>query len=311
MYQPNTNAGYSATSTHRDSGRFRGFYRRGRGVLEHLESGEINLFECAVHDFICLNAQSRTAKSSHLPPGIWIGSARKIWLLTNRQDSERQIQRSLAKLEGLGWIKRFLIKGHRGDYPILLEAFLVADGNGNDFFVSAQQTTDWRNPILVPHPRPVNDTSVTRRRNGDDQSSLLQYAYNSRNKDKTFVPAQVPPSGEGSALAALLKGKILENDPKARITAPQELKWAHDADLLMRVDGRSKDEIQRVILWSQDDSFWRSNVLSMKTLRKKFGQLFLKTEASGTSSGGKNRGDGAVIAPEGKYDACQPELIVS
>lgn len=59
--------------------------------------------------------------------------------------------------------------------------------------------------------------------------------------------------------------------------------WLQDMDRLNRIDGYSYEQIERTIRWVQQDSFWRSNVLSPAKLRKQFGQLQLK---SNSSSGG-------------------------
>ena len=169
-----------------------GFYRRRRGILEHLEAGRISLFDAAVHDFLCLNAQSRVGTGSSLPPGIWFGSARKIWLLTGRQGSEKQIRRSLKKLEGLEWIKRWCKQGHRGDYPILVVRFLVRDASGKDFIVDAEETTDWRHPVLIPCRDLGHEPFVKRPRGGREASVLLQEGKNNRKEEKEVAQAQTP-----------------------------------------------------------------------------------------------------------------------
>jgi hypothetical protein len=80
----------------------------------------------------------------------------------------------------------------------------------------------------------------------------------------------------GVRLANLLKDEILKNNPKARISPAQVMKWAHEADLMLRVDERSESEIGDLICWSQRDPFWKANVLSMSKLREKFDQLVMK-----------------------------------
>jgi hypothetical protein len=299
----------------RQEGWQRTFYRRRRGILEHLQSGRITLFDAAVHDFILLNAQSRVNTGSSIPPGIWHGSAQKIWLLTGRQEHGRQIQRSLAKLARLGWLKRFHIQGQRGDYPILVDKFVVSDGNGNDFIVNAQETTNWQQPALIPFEHLTNDVSVKSQRNVAGVSGLLLEPNNKRNENKPITPAQAP-SQEAKFLADLLKEKILKNDSKAHITSYQLSRWAEAADLLMRRDGRTEREIRDVIEWCQEDAFWKSNVLSMGKLRSKFSQLFIKQQESvnGEKSGprtGIPRKSGAIVAPAGKYDFHDADFITS
>lgn len=136
-----------------------GWYARRRGAGEHLASGRISLFDSGVHDFLCMNAQSRIEPSSSVPPGIWIGSARKIWLLTARQDDERAIQRSIQKLERIGWIRRYLAPGHRGDYPILISKFVVTDLSGTQFFINAELSDNWKHPKYLPCTLPRTEVS--------------------------------------------------------------------------------------------------------------------------------------------------------
>ena len=77
-------------------------------------------------------------------------------------------------------------------------------------------------------------------------------------------------------LALLMRGCILENLPNAKVpeTSPDKLRrWAHDIDLMMRIDKRSPDEIRQLIDWSHKDSFWRANILSPGKLREKWDTL--------------------------------------
>jgi hypothetical protein len=96
-----------------------------------------------------------------------------------------------------------------------------------------------------------------------------------------------------------LFNKILENDPKAK--PPNFQKWAHEIDLLVRIDKRNLDEIQSVIEFCQSDSFWKTNILSTEKLRKQFPKLFLQmkeklngTKASNAASFKKSSAGGAT-----------------
>jgi hypothetical protein len=44
---------------------------------------------------------------------------------------------------------------------------------------------------------------------------------------------------------------------------------------MMRLDGRTEQDIENVLKWSQNDDFWCGNILSMEKLRSKFDQLTL------------------------------------
>lgn len=81
----------------------------------------------------------------------------------------------------------------------------------------------------------------------------------------------VPPSD--APLSHLLADLIAENDPNGkRPTVGQG--WATEEDRMLRLDSRSPEEAERLIRWTQADSFWRGNVLSMPKFREKYGQLY-------------------------------------
>ena len=73
-----------------------------------------------------------------------------------------------------------------------------------------------------------------------------------------------------------------KNDPKSSIirdlTERRQLSWIDSCRLLRERDGRTPEEIKLVIDFSQNDDFWKSNILSMPKLREKFNQLWLKAK---------------------------------
>ena len=52
--------------------------------------------------------------------------------------------------------------------------------------------------------------------------------------------------------------------------------WAKHIDLMIRIDKRDPKEIEDVIKWCQQDSFWQDNILSTAKLRKQYDALALK-----------------------------------
>jgi len=92
------------------------------------------------------------------------------------------------------------------------------------------------------------------------------------------------PSREASRLAGLLKAEIVRNSPNHKITQAQERQWSDTADLMLRLDHRTPEQIAEVIRWAQHDDFWRTNILSMEKLRKQFDQLSMKMLANGRSA---------------------------
>lgn len=68
-------------------------------------------------------------------------------------------------------------------------------------------------------------------------------------------------------LANLLYEKILQDDPSFK--KPNLQNWADHIRLMMEKDGRTAEQIEYLIEWSQNHSFWKSNILSTKKLREK------------------------------------------
>lgn len=101
--------------------------------------------------------------------------------------------------------------------------------------------------------------------------------------NKTLSPA-LP--DEAVKLAEKLWGLILSNNPKAK--QPDNLNsWAKEFDLMIRSDSRTVPDIEAVMVWSQKDAFWRTNILSAGKLRKQFDQLHMKMNAPRGGQNGK------------------------
>jgi hypothetical protein len=121
---------------------YAGWYPRRRGILEHLEKGAVSLLDVAIHDFLCLIADHRT--------GVAWASAEKLHALAGAGITLRAVQRSLEKLEGLSWIKRFRVPGRRGNYPTLIGRYFVRDSSLNWLSVNLSRTSDWRDVQFDP-----------------------------------------------------------------------------------------------------------------------------------------------------------------
>lgn len=89
-------------------------------------------------------------------------------------------------------------------------------------------------------------------------------------------------SDEDRRLTQLLIDLMLGNDPNSsiirKLTEKRQIEWMDECRKLREIDKRSPELIEKIIHFSQEDEFWKGNVLSMSTLRKKFDQLFLKAK---------------------------------
>lgn len=111
-------------------------------------------------------------------------------------------------------------------------------------------------------------------------------------------------------LAELLFKKIRENNPNAK--KPNLESWANTFRLMMERDGRKGKEIQDVILWCQQDSFWYKNILSADKLRKQFDRLLLDMKDDRkfkVINGGMNHAETSYQTDYSKYDFSQKRNV--
>jgi hypothetical protein len=78
---------------------------------------------------------------------------------------------------------------------------------------------------------------------------------------------------EAERLCFLLAGLVEANGAKRPAITRA---WLDAARLLLEQDRRPLEEAERVLRWSQADSFWRANVLSLPKFRAKYDQLRLR-----------------------------------
>jgi hypothetical protein len=88
-------------------------------------------------------------------------------------------------------------------------------------------------------------------------------------KRKTFMS-----DSDEYRLAELLWKHIQRNNPNAK--KPNLQSWSKAMDSILRIDKRSVDSCKELIRWCQKDSFWMTNILSPKKLRKHWDRLTLK-----------------------------------
>lgn len=98
-----------------------------------------------------------------------------------------------------------------------------------------------------------------------------------KKKEKTFSSDSIE-----YGLAYKLFSRMRSNNPKVK--EPNFQVWAKHIDLMIRIDGRQIEDIEKVIDWCQRDSFWKCNILSTAKLREKFDQLYIKVGKFDTTS---------------------------
>jgi hypothetical protein len=127
----------------------------------------------------------------------------------------------------------------------------------------AEADTDPNSDVHIQNQIP--ETSLSEQNGCSDKARFLPCAKSRKEL-----------SPEASRLAAQLKQAILRNKPDFRIKLTQESNWAVTAQRMIEIDKRDPNEIAELIDWSQNDDFWKANILSMDKLREKFDQLQMK-----------------------------------
>jgi len=113
--------------------------------------------------------------------------------------------------------------------------------------------------------------------------TLIEEPYKNKRKEERTTRTY---GDEVISLCNLLADLIEANGIKRPTVSDN---WHLDMERINRIDGYSFEQIERTIRWVQQDSFWRSNVLSPAKLRKQFGALQLKSNStSGGLSGWAN-----------------------
>lgn len=97
------------------------------------------------------------------------------------------------------------------------------------------------------------------------------------------APKAFPHTADAYMAAKYLDGRIRERIPTKPVATEAILQsWARDINNINRIDKQSWDDIDKVLQFSQSDSFWSQNIMSGSKLRKQFFVLLGKVQmASG------------------------------
>jgi hypothetical protein len=106
-----------------------------------------------------------------------------------------------------------------------------------------------------------------------DTQTINEPSEESLSSDAKRARPRKPPVLDSQRLCDEL-AKSIENNGSKRPTVSD--KWLNDMRLLLEVDKRSVQQVRNMIEWCQNDSFWRSNILSPFKLRAKYDQMRLK-----------------------------------
>lgn len=111
------------------------------------------------------------------------------------------------------------------------------------------------------------------------QSETLSVEKHVKDVDKKSV---LDKNSEAYRLSYLLFALMKKHNPNVK--EPNWNTWASDMDKLIRIDKRQVAQIEAVIRWCQEDSFWYKNILSPQKLRKQYDKLVLQLPKKSTET---------------------------
>ena len=174
--------------------------------------------------------------------------------------SERTIQRALRQFEADGWL------------------FLITDGQGrgtpNEYQFNFIKGDNLADQERVTNFSQMGDNGGSERVTNGVSIPLLELNNNSR---LTQYSEEVILLGNFFANSV----SLLTKDP---FKAPSKA-WLTTLDRMIRLDGRTAEQIRNATLWCHADPFWGPNILSPNKLRLKWTQITLKAKQQRAGSG--------------------------
>ena len=99
----------------------------------------------------------------------------------------------------------------------------------------------------------------------------------SNSKSKELKPIEKPAMDLAVALSkAMSRNRQLQGKELKAYSASKIEGWAKHIEKLHTIDGEDYETIYMVLMWCQQDLFWKSNILSGAKFREKYDQLLIK-----------------------------------
>lgn len=193
-------------------------------------------------------------KEYKLVPGQFITSLDSIAKKCGKGISVQNVRTALKRFENLGFLtnqstnKNRIITIRNWGFYQGVECNLTSKITGN------QQAN---NKQLTPNKNEKNEKKI---KNYFEQESIIY--------DQDSTPYK---------LSVRFLEKIRRNHPEFK--EPNLQKWSSDFQLMLEKDSRKLEEITYIIDWCQQDSFWKSNILSPVNLRNKYDVLVMKIKS--------------------------------
>lgn len=181
------------------------------GVLDHLLSGRLGLFELGIYAAIHLQADFRT--------GVWWGSAPRLLASAPRGTSLRRIQEGLDRLREIGFLRPFHVPGRRGNYRVFVDKYDVKLGALSGKRLNAWKSETWKSPVYEERNPGRADGSADARADGAPIQDSEGRSQETKPTSRRSAPAGVAPSDDGFVA-------FYAAYPKRRARRDAEAAWA-------------------------------------------------------------------------------------
>lgn len=178
-----------------------------------------------------------------------------------RMESTKPVDRALKELVSIGAITMEHRHTEQGDLQSNLYTVLSVPTGGDEKLSTS--------PLFGPHGSSRKEVTV------GTESSQIRRAILRESQDKE-IPKQY------NYLCNLLADLMVKNGVKRPTISG---KWIGDIDKLIRIDEKTVEQVEAAIRWSQNDSFWSSNIHSPAALRKQYEKMRLQAQRTKTAKG--------------------------
>ncbi|MCK9344431.1 MAG: hypothetical protein M0P33_11035 [Massilibacteroides sp.] len=135
--------------------------------------------------------------------------------------------------------------------------------------------------IMIFDPKVMQEKNRIEKNIIEQNNRIEKNRIEKKRKEDKNVTSSDP---EAIRLASLLLERSRVYDPKIAIGRDKQTinNWAKDIERLIRLDKRTPQEVEDVIMWCKSNgNFWIPNILSGKKLREKFPTLFSQMQTRG------------------------------
>ncbi len=178
-----------------------------------------------------------------------------------RMESTKPVDRALKELVKIGAITIEHRHTEQGDLQSNLYTVLSVPIGGDEKLSTS--------PLYGPHGSSRKEGTV------GTESSQIMKANLKESQDKE-IPKQY------LYLCNLLADLMVGNGVKRPTVSG---KWISDIDKLIRIDEKTVEQVEAAIRWSQNDSFWSSNIHSPAALRKQYEKMRLQAARNKSTKG--------------------------